>query len=250
MSIIFRETEINKLISNIQKYYKDEFNEKIVDDVRVFCTDNIREDATLLGAAEGEIGNGTCIMPNNVCDKITVLVTEPNFKIDNCPAIGTIFHELTHACDYTQFFHDYCDNNWDKLWKHELFPIFFWWSEFHATLIQIIYYRKYMAVVDSTYKYSKDTIAKELIYYKYTKYCTELEEAYKEEPKLSYLFSYFGRYCACELYAPEYFKDGCKFSPYVFKYRSDAEEIYHLLFEGQTYERAKENFEKLYDILN
>lgn len=249
MSIIFRETEINKLISNIQKYYKDEFNEKMINDVRVLCSDNMREDATLFGAPEGKVGYGTYIMPNCVTDKSIALIDEDLFYRDR-PAIGTIFHELTHASDFNKFCHEYCGDDWKQVSKHKLYIIFSLWSEFHAKLIGIIYYRKYMPIVDPTYKYSKNRVAKELTNCMYEIYCSELEEAYKEDPKLSYLFSYFGRYCACELYAPEYFKDGCKFSPYVFKYRSDAEEIYHLLFEGQTYERAKENFEKLYDILN
>lgn len=250
MSIICEKSEINKLISDIQQYYINEFNEEMINDVRVLCSDNMREDATLFGAPEGKVGYGTYIMPNCVTDKSIVLITESHFYADNCPAIGTIFHELTHASDFNKFCHEYCGDDWKKVCKHKLYTIFSLWSEFHAKLIQIIYYRKYMAVVDSSCKYNKDLIAKELTNYMYETYCTELKEAYKEDSKLSYLFSYFGRYCACELYAPEYFKDGCKFSPYVFKYRSDAKEIYRLLFEGQTYESAKENFEKLYDILN
>ena len=101
MSIICEKSEINKLISDIQQYYINEFNEKTIMMLGYYVV-IICEKMQHYLEPQKESGIWTYIMPNCVTDKSIALIDEDLFYRE-CPAIGTIFHELTHASDFNKF---------------------------------------------------------------------------------------------------------------------------------------------------
>lgn len=76
--------------------------------------------------------NGTVVLGKTLQDTIYVLIDAKTFEYDNYTWRGTVFHELTHACDFYEFGKHFKYSMVDDMYKDEYFPSLKLWSEFHA----------------------------------------------------------------------------------------------------------------------
>jgi hypothetical protein len=84
--------------------------------------------------------NGTMIMPKTR-DGVHYIVISKTYLDETLSFMGTIVHELTHIYDFIDFASEFCDGSYELIEQHDLFKIFYYWTEFNAKRNGYSYYR-------------------------------------------------------------------------------------------------------------
>lgn len=152
--------------------------------------------------------NGRVILPINVDEKYIILLNNKLFSDGSINFIKTIFHEMTHVCDYMDLFSFLNIVNTKDAESYEYIWCIKLWMEFHANLIGHSMFRSLKLgdkILDSQIKtfHIEHELPDEL---KYT------EEMCKRNisnlaNQLYYLFLFFGKLSVWSNLYPEFYSE-------------------------------------------
>lgn len=251
MALIKDNKYINNIIKITQNYYSNIFNEK-VGKVNIFCTDNMVKDVSLFtNNISGLIeSNGLFIEPNIINNIPTILINYKQFLYEfPDSAIATILHELTHVSDYQKFIKEYCNNNWINIRDNSIFPAFYFWSEYHARITEILHMRIAISNIDKNYIYDENQVKIEMLEYQLPMYNKEIENLIENNnANIKDIFKYCARFYCCEVFNDDIFL--IDYIP-INSYKSPVNiiKLYDFLKPLQTYEKATNYFSSLNEIL-
>ncbi len=243
---------IDNIIEITTKFYTYTFKEP-VENVNILCTNNLINDIDLFIESNNPKPtdtNGLFIEPNSISSMSTILINYQQF-LRRYPdsAIATILHELTHFSDYQKFVKEYCNNDWLIVRRHMLFPAFYYWSEYHARITEIIYMRILLSIIDNTYEYDEENISIEMLEYQIPRYNQEIEALNKNDNiTLGDIVIYCARFYVCKLYIHDIFLDKY-IPPELLKYSFNTIDLYHFLELLQSYDVATNYFIELKKII-
>jgi len=141
LDIYYSSTQRDKLKLEVE-YVDDIYNR------RLELAHNDREKANIKKGKDIITGfNGTIVMPRTK-DGVYYILISKAFMDEKLAFIGTIIHELTHIYDFIDFASEFCDDDYELIEQHDLYKIFYCWTEFNARRNGYSYYRKILFKIE------------------------------------------------------------------------------------------------------
>lgn len=235
----------------IQKYEmpKDlKFEIEIVDNIEKSSKDylkKIKKDYDYISIQEY---NGVTLVPHTTNEPIMIFLSKEralNAINNNCEIICTLFHELTHAIDFYNYYSKYCGGNYDSSISRDSQYGFLNWAEFNAKRIS---YLEYCKILNGDKIKSKESL-ENILKVELPKKNNELDEYLTNnecdlEDIIYNLMFYLGRYSVWEDWFPNEFENGKHFSKELKKYLPLISVLFDLLKNTRNSKTEYENIKK------
>lgn len=221
-----------EIVDNIEKNSKDYFKK-------------IKKDYDYISIQDY---NGATLVPHTTNEPIMIFLSKEralNAKNNNYEIICTLFHELTHAADFHNYYSKYCGGNYDSGVDRDSQYGFLNWTEFHAKRIS---YLEYCKIINGDKITSKESL-ENILNVELPKKNNELDEYLINnecdlEDIIYNLMFYLGRYSVWEDWFPSEFENGKHFSVELKKYLPLIVELSDLLKNTRNSKNEYENIKK------
>ena len=253
MSLITNDENINNMIEYCKAYYQLVFHIE-TKEINIYFSNDIIADYNKFSLHKrndfDNKPNGTYIYPNNSSDQHTILINHQMYKLDRSSSVATILHELTHFADYNIFNTECCGGTWKDIIEHPLFESMYYWSEYHARIIEIVHMHIITSKVNKTYPYDINKLKVEMIDWHLPRYNKELITHIKNDTFVyRYLFDYCGRLYVCNLYNNHDIPLQELVDKHVLYYFPNIEKLYTYLKDMQTYRIASPKFSSINSVM-
>ncbi len=260
--------ENNKLeeaLNQLILYYKKHTGVETIPLMRIVITDNFIDEIIKHEIEEWKRkhymdnldivnnNNGLVLYPNEVNKEFKILISLELIKKtdeNNSQHICTIFHEITHVIDYSNFVNDFNDGNYEKLENIENYFAFWMWTEFNAKRVS---YKLYKMLIQGEQKSDEGLnylienevpFQEEVIREQLQKHSNNIQQ------QIYSIIHYLARYYEWEVYDYENFENYKRF-PSWFKLMCNdkIEKIYDFLKKNILYTDIKDKFTQLTSLL-
>lgn len=187
--------------------------------------------------------NGTMILPKSKDETFYILISKA--ILNDTYFIGTIIHELTHIYDFIDFASAFCNDNYEIVESHNLFGMFYYWTEFNARRNGYYYYRKIIFKIEGLDLSEEEQVNHILTSeYKlhYNRLLENLREYYNDHNERKYIYyivQFMGRLSVLEELFPKKISGNNHLPDYLVKtYGKKIIELYNVLFSMKDFSTA------------
>lgn len=197
--------------------------------------------------------SGHILYPNEVRENFIIFISSGQFEKELL-YVMTLFHELTHLIDFYNFSNTYCNGSYNDIESKKEFPMFFYWTEYHAKKVSYQLYRKYLNDIVKM-DMSSDEIITHMktteVEYQNNNLLNQLNDNSNDFTQQMYFsLHYLARYNVWEEIDYEYFKEGKQFPYWLdITFNGKIIELYNLMKRMSDFNSAKENFIELEKML-
>ena len=197
--------------------------------------------------------SGHILYPNDIRKDFIVFIASEQFEKELL-YVMTLFHELTHLIDFYNFSKEYCNGNYIDIENAKEFPMFYYWTEYHAKKVSYQLYRKYLNDVVKMDMNSTEIVEHmetTEVEYQNNNLLKQLNDSADNFTQQMYFsLHYLARYSVWEELDEEWFKDGKQFPYWLdITFNGKIKELYNLMKQMIDFNSAKDRFNELEKIL-
>ena len=200
--------------------------------------------------------NGTIVMSKTKDRSHNILISK-NVLNETFQFISTIIHELTHIHDFVDFVSEFCDGNYESIGEHDLFGMFYYWTEFNARRNGYLYYRKILfQIQDTNYNHEEQVnhILNTELKLQYDYLLGNLRKYRYDKDAVNYIYSviqFMGRFSVWEDLFPDRINPHNYLPDYLqTTYGSEIIELYDILHSMVNFNIAKVRLEQLGSLIS